>query len=77
MPMQPLEQAYGRAVIVDSLPSVQLGTSRSAVYDRQIGLHALYADPDSGAEHYLIRHPAGFRTRNCVALGRLDKPAAA
>jgi quercetin dioxygenase-like cupin family protein len=63
MPMQPLEQAYGRAVIVDSLASVQLGTSRSAVYDREIGLHTLYTDPDSGAEHYLIRYPAGLRTR--------------
>jgi quercetin dioxygenase-like cupin family protein len=63
MPMQPLEQAYGRAVIVDSLASIELGTSRSAVYDREIGLHTLYADPDSGAEHYLIRYPAGLRTR--------------
>jgi quercetin dioxygenase-like cupin family protein len=61
--MQPLEQAYGRAVIVDSLASLELGTSRSVVYDREIGLHTLYTDPDSGAEHYLIRYPAGLRTR--------------
>jgi len=58
-----LEQGYGRAVIVDSLASVELGTSRSAVYDREIGLNTLYVDPDTGAEHYLIRYPAGLRTR--------------
>jgi quercetin dioxygenase-like cupin family protein len=61
--MQPLEQAYGRAVIVDSLASVALGTARSAVYDREIALRTLYTDPDSGAEHYLIHYPAGLRTR--------------
>ena len=54
---------YGRAVVVDQLESVELGQSRSVIYDREIGLRLLYQDPDSGAEHYLIRYPAGLRTR--------------
>jgi quercetin dioxygenase-like cupin family protein len=53
---------YGRAVIVDSLRSVELGQSQSVIYDRVIGLRLLYQDPDSGAEHYLIRYPAGLKT---------------
>jgi quercetin dioxygenase-like cupin family protein len=54
---------YGQAIIVDSLRSVELGQSRSVIYDREIGLRLLYQDRDSGAEHYLIRYPAGLRTR--------------
>jgi quercetin dioxygenase-like cupin family protein len=54
---------YGRAAIVDRLRSVELGPARSVIYDREIGLQLLYEDPDSGAEHYLIRYPAGLRTR--------------
>jgi hypothetical protein len=52
---------YGRAIIVDSLTSVELGWSQPVIYDREIGLRLLYQDPDSGAEHYLIRYPAGLR----------------
>src|SRR5438309_10785057 len=54
---------YGRAVIFDALRSVELELSRSVIYDREIGLRLLYEDPDSGAEHYLIRYPAGLKTR--------------
>jgi quercetin dioxygenase-like cupin family protein len=54
---------HGRAVIIDALRSVELEPSRSVIYDREIGLRLLYEDPDSGAEHYLIRYPAGLRTR--------------
>src|SRR5688500_20201734 len=54
---------YGRAIIVDNLSSVELGQSQLAVYDREIGLRLLYQDPDSGAEHYLIRYPAGLKAR--------------
>jgi quercetin dioxygenase-like cupin family protein len=54
---------YGRATIVDGLNSVELGWSRPVVYDREIGLRLLYRDPDSGAEHYLIRYPAGLKVR--------------
>jgi quercetin dioxygenase-like cupin family protein len=54
---------FGRAVVVDQLGSAALGPSRSVIYDREIGLRLLYQDPGSGAEHYLIRYPAGLRTR--------------
>ena len=55
---------FGRAVIVDRLRSVELGWSQPRIYDRGIGLRLLYQDPDSGAEHYLIRYPAGLKARS-------------
>src|SRR5215813_15314562 len=54
---------YGRAVIIDGIGSTELDRSQSVIYDREIGLRLLNEDPDSGAEHYLIRYPAGLRTR--------------
>jgi quercetin dioxygenase-like cupin family protein len=54
---------FGRAVIVDGLKGVELGRSQPVIYDREIGLRLLYQDPDSGAEHYLIRYPAGLKAR--------------
>jgi quercetin dioxygenase-like cupin family protein len=54
---------YGRAVIVDGLESVELRRSSSVIYDRDIAVRLLYEDPDSGAEHYLIRYPAGLKTQ--------------
>jgi quercetin dioxygenase-like cupin family protein len=58
-----MSMEYGRAVIVDDLGSVELGPSHSVIYDREIALRLLYEDPDTGAEHYLIRYPRGVRTR--------------
>jgi quercetin dioxygenase-like cupin family protein len=55
---------YGRATIVDHLSSLELRPSRSVIYDREIELRLLYEDPDSGAEHYLIRYPTGLNTRS-------------
>jgi quercetin dioxygenase-like cupin family protein len=54
---------YGRAIAVDNLGTVELGRSRSVIYDQEIGLRLLYEDPDTGAEHYLIRYPAGLKAR--------------
>lgn len=54
---------YGRAVIIDRLGSVELEPDQSVIYDREIALRLLFRDPDSGAVHYLIRYPAGVRTR--------------
>jgi quercetin dioxygenase-like cupin family protein len=54
---------YGRAIILDSLRSVELGRSQPVIYDREIGLRLLYQDPVSGAEHYLVRYPAGLKAR--------------
>ncbi len=53
---------YGRAIIVDDLASVELGPSRPVIYDREIDLRLPYEDPASGAEHDLIRYPAGLTT---------------
>jgi quercetin dioxygenase-like cupin family protein len=54
---------YGRAVIVDGLGSTELDRSQPVIYDREIGLRLLYQDPDSGAEHYVVRYPAGLEAR--------------
>jgi quercetin dioxygenase-like cupin family protein len=54
---------YGRTVVVDDLRSSELRPSRSVIYDREISLRLLVEDSKSGAEHYLIRYPAGLRTR--------------
>jgi quercetin dioxygenase-like cupin family protein len=54
---------YGRATIFDELGSIELVRSQLVIYDREIGLRLLYQDPESGAEHYLIRYPAGLRAR--------------
>jgi quercetin dioxygenase-like cupin family protein len=54
---------YGEAIVVDHLASVKMERSRPAIYDREIGVRLLYEDPDLGAEHYLIRYPAGLGAR--------------
>ena len=55
--------SYRRAIIVDGLGSLALEEAQPVIYDRPIGLRLLYRDPDSGAEHYLIRYPAGLRAQ--------------
>jgi quercetin dioxygenase-like cupin family protein len=59
-----------RAVIIDELASLPLddpqavtGRDPSTGYDRPFGLKLLNRDPDSGADHYLVRYPAGLRGR--------------
>jgi quercetin dioxygenase-like cupin family protein len=54
---------YGQALIVDHLSSIELARAQPVIYDREIGRRLLYQDPDSGAEHYLIRYPAGLKAR--------------
>ena len=54
---------YGRAVILDDLASVEMEPSRPAIYDREIELRLLYRDPESEAEHYLIRYPADLKAK--------------
>lgn len=44
-------------ILQPQLASAELGESQPIVYDRPIGLRLLYQDPQSGAEHYLIRYP--------------------
>ena len=50
-------------VIVEDLGSVEFEAARPVIYDRDIGLKLLYRDPGSGAEHYLVRYPAGLKAR--------------
>jgi quercetin dioxygenase-like cupin family protein len=49
------------AIVLDDLASLELGQSQPEIYDRPVGLRLLYQDPSSGAEHYLVRYPAGLR----------------
>jgi quercetin dioxygenase-like cupin family protein len=54
---------YGDAVIFDRLDSLEMHRSQPVIYDQEIGVRLLYEDPESGAEHYLIRYPAGLNAR--------------
>lgn len=53
----------GDAIVFEALADLELGVSQPAIYDRPIGLKLLYQDPVSGAEHYLVRYPAGLGAR--------------
>jgi quercetin dioxygenase-like cupin family protein len=55
--------APGRAVVVERLAEQDLNSSRPVIYDRPIGVRRLLQDPRTGAEHYLIRYPAGLQAR--------------
>ena len=48
-------------IIVDRLASAEMRQARPVIYDRDIGVRLLYEDAKSGAEHYLIKYPAGLR----------------
>jgi quercetin dioxygenase-like cupin family protein len=52
-----------QAVLFDGLSSLELEESQPIIYDRPIGIRMLYQDPVSGAEHYLIRYPAGLQAQ--------------
>jgi quercetin dioxygenase-like cupin family protein len=54
---------FGKAIILDSLVSVEMDLSQPVIYDQEIGVRLLYEDPDSGAEHYLIRYPGGLHAQ--------------
>lgn len=48
------------AVVHEALAALALERSQPVVYDRPIELRLLHRDPASGAEHYVIRYPAGL-----------------
>ena len=50
---------FGKVILVDELLGTPTDPARPAIYDRDIGMRLLYQD--TGAEHYLIRYPAGLR----------------
>ena len=49
-----------QAVTVDDLRALGLRETTQPVYDRPFSVQLLYEDPRSGAEHYLVRYPAGL-----------------
>ena len=48
------------ANIWENLAGLQLRDAQPVVYERPVGLRRLHQDPATGAEHYLIRYPAGL-----------------
>lgn len=50
-------------ITVDDLHAVELDSSQLEIYDRPIGVWLLHEDPASGAEHFLVRYPAGLVAR--------------
>jgi quercetin dioxygenase-like cupin family protein len=55
---------HGSAIVVDGLFDLPLTATRQPIYDQDIGITALHRDGRSGAEHYLIRYPAGMTARS-------------
>jgi quercetin dioxygenase-like cupin family protein len=51
------------AVIVSDVGALELAASQPVIYDRPIKLRLLFTDPGSGAEHYVVRYPAGMQAR--------------
>ena len=51
---------YGSPIVVERLDSQSLAATRQPIYDQDIGILSLHQDNASGAEHYLIRYPAGM-----------------
>lgn len=49
--------ATGTPVVVHDVRSVPLRASVQEIYSEPIELQQLYADPRSGAEHYVVRYP--------------------
>src|SRR5437764_6119192 len=52
---------YGSAIIVEGLDTLALSSTRQPIYDQEFGIASLHQDAASGAEHYLIRYPAGMK----------------
>jgi quercetin dioxygenase-like cupin family protein len=50
-------------VIVEDVRTLALRSSVQPAYDRPFDLQALYVDPRSGAEHYVIHYPAGTKAK--------------
>lgn len=55
--------SYGSAIVVDGLDRQPLEPTRQPIYDQDIGILPLHQDEASGAEHYLIRYPAGMTAK--------------
>lgn len=49
------------AVLVPSLAELDLEPNEQEIYDRPAQIRLLHEDPATGAEHYLVRYPAGMQ----------------
>lgn len=58
-----MKMEAGEPIIFGDLGSLEMRPSRLAPYDGEIGVRLLYQDPVSGAEHDLIRYPAGLKAK--------------
>jgi quercetin dioxygenase-like cupin family protein len=63
MTSEPEPVRPSRAVLLDDLGRLDLTESQPVIYDQPVGLRLLFRDQVSGAEHYLIRYPAGLRAK--------------
>ena len=50
-------------VIVVDISSLALRVSEQPAYDRPFAIKELYADPRTGAEHYVVRYQTGTKAR--------------
>jgi quercetin dioxygenase-like cupin family protein len=55
--------AVSGAVIHPDLKAVSLRTTEQPAYDRPFELQLLYEDPETGAEHYVVRYRPGTKAR--------------
>lgn len=55
---------YGSAIVVEGLDTLPLSSTQQPIYDREFEIRQLYVDEVSGAEHYLIRYPAGMAAKS-------------
>ena len=53
----------GEALVVGDLLALDTEPSQPEIYDRPVGLRLLHQDPRTGAEHWLVRYPAGLVER--------------
>lgn len=69
------------AVIIDDVRILPTRQAEMSIYDRPIDVATLHTDPDTGAEHYLVRYPPGLGVKRhrhsashtiVVLSGRLD-----
>jgi quercetin dioxygenase-like cupin family protein len=55
---------YGSAIVIDGLMKLPLTQTRQPISDQDIGISSLHQDSATGAEHYLIRYPAGMTAKS-------------
>jgi quercetin dioxygenase-like cupin family protein len=49
------------AVLLPNLAGLDLERHEQEIYDQPVQIRLLHEDAETGAEHYLVRYPAGMR----------------